>query len=157
RNQLETLIKHLAARTESAPAAEKIYVLLALAFAHGWNANRDAALTALTQAAALVPHDVELKLEIAKLQSEMQRLDEALALIHSVTPTDQKTLQQRETLALDLAVRLGKQERAREAAQRLFGMRLDPPAQMTLASQMRRLGMTEEAEQVLARAQRGPS
>src|SRR4029078_11306038 len=80
--------------------------------------------------------------------------EEALALIDSGIPTDQRAMQQRELLALDLAVRLGKSDRAREAAQRLFGMKLDAQSQITLANHMHRLGMTEEAEQVLARAQR---
>src|SRR5262249_34313662 len=45
-------------------------------------------------------------------------------------------------------------DRAREAADRLFGLRLDAETQTQLAAQMRQLGMHEMAEAVLARAGR---
>ena len=56
-------------------------------------------------------------------------------------------MQRREMLALDLAVRLGDQQRARDAAQRLFGLRLDAETQVALAGQMRRLGMRKSQKQ----------
>src|SRR5256886_1015164 len=93
-------------------------------------------------------------MDIARLHMQNQQLDEALTLVDAVTPLDQRVLEQRETLALDLAVRLGDQDRARHAAERLFGLRLTPETQVQLATQMRRLGMVDEAEAVIARAQR---
>src|SRR5207302_9750848 len=53
-----------------------------------------------------------------------------------------------------LAVRTGNVERARQAADRLFGLRLDAETQVTLAGQMRQLGMHNHAEAVLNRARR---
>lgn len=148
------LIQHVQKRGETAPPSEQIFDLLAAAYLQVWNDDRESAATTLTQAAALVPQDTALRLEVARLNLEMTQLDEALAVVESITPLDQRSMQQRESLALDLAVRLGDHQRARDAAQRLFGLRLDAESQITLAGQMRRLGMNEEAEAILARAQR---
>jgi tetratricopeptide (TPR) repeat protein len=63
-------------------------------------------------------------------------------------------MQQRETAALRLSVRTGDVDRARLAAERLFGLRLDSETQVQLAAEMRQLGMHEHAEAVLARARR---
>ena len=53
-----------------------------------------------------------------------------------------------------LAERTGNVERARQAAERLFGLRLDADKQLELAGKMHRLGMAQLAETVLNRAQR---
>jgi tetratricopeptide (TPR) repeat protein len=148
------LIKHLEQSFAQAAAAQKLYAALALAYVQVWNEDRETAAQTLAQAASLAPQDLDLRLEAARLHIEMGQFDDALAIVEAVAPLDQRTMQQRETLALDLAVRLGDHQRAREAAQRLFGLRLDPETQVALAGQMRRLGMNEESEAVLSRAQR---
>ena len=145
--------KHLERRASTA-AGDKIYDTLAVAYVQVWNEDQEAAHQTLAAAMKLAPQDDELKLDTARLLVQWQKYDEALTLIDAVTPTDQRTLQQRETLALDLAVRLSDHQRAREAAQRLFGLRLDAETQVNLAGQMRRLGMDAEANAVLARSQR---
>jgi tetratricopeptide (TPR) repeat protein len=146
--------KHLEQRATSAAAGDKVYAVLALAYTQVWNDDQDTAFQTLAKAVELASQDVELRMDIARLLMQSQRLDDALAMLDAVTPLDQRVLQQQETLALDIAVRLGDQERARAAAQRLFGLRLTPEIQVQLAGQMRRLGMTEEADAVIARAQR---
>ncbi|HEY2412465.1 MAG TPA: DUF1583 domain-containing protein [Pirellulaceae bacterium] len=148
------LIQHALNRGEAAPQTQRLFDLLAAAYLQVWSDDREAAVGTLAQATALVPQDTALRQEVARLQLEMGQLDEALAIAESISPLDQRSMQQRETLALDLAVRLGDHQRAREAAQRLFGLRLDADSQIALAGQMRRLGMNEEAEAILARAQR---
>ena len=65
-----------------------------------------------------------------------------------------QSLEPRETLLLDAALKLGDKDRARAAAGRLFGLRLDAQKLLVLAGQMRTLGMNEEAEAVLARTRR---
>ena len=60
----------------------------------------------------------------------------------------------REELALRLAVSPGDAERARHAAERLFGLRLDTDTQVLLAGQMHQLGLHELADAVLGRARR---
>ena len=78
----------------------------------------------------------------------------ALAMLDSVTPVDTQMMQRREEAALRLAERTGNLERARQAAERLFGLRLDADKQLELAGKMHRLGLTDMAETVLGRAQR---
>jgi tetratricopeptide (TPR) repeat protein len=51
-------------------------------------------------------------------------------------------------------VQAGRADRARLAAERLFGLRLDSPTQVQLAAQMHQLGMHDLADAVLARARR---
>src|SRR5205807_8385532 len=55
---------------------------------------------------------------------------------------------------LRVAEKLGNLDRARQAAERLFGLRLDADKQLELAGKMHRLGMPQLAEAVLNRAQR---
>ncbi len=147
------LLKHLQQRADAA-TTDKVFAVLATAYVQVWNDDADAAHHTLATAADLVPHDDELKLGIARLLTQSQKYDEALSLVDTITPKDQRMLQQRETLALDLAVRLNDHARARDAAQRLFGLRLDAETQVNLAGQMRRLGMESEANAVLARSER---
>ncbi|MCI0361269.1 MAG: tetratricopeptide repeat protein, partial [Planctomycetaceae bacterium] len=148
------LLKHLSERADKAAAGDKIYAVLALAYTQIWNDDQETGLATLAKAVELAPQDVELRIEVARLLMQSQRLDEALAMLDAVTPLDQRILQLQETLALDIAVRLGDHERAKAAAVRLFGLRLTPEIQVQLAGQMRRLGMADEADAVIARAQR---
>jgi len=76
---------------------------------------------------------------------------DALDAIH---PTDLATLQTRELAAMNLASELGQIERAKTAARRLFGMRLDHDTEMALAQQLSQLGMPEMATAVLQRSRR---
>ncbi len=147
------LVKHLQTRSAEAAGIEKLYRTLALAYVQVWHEDQEAAVKALAAATEQAPQDFELRLDVARFYQQTRQFDEALATVDAVTPLDQASLQDRESLALSLAVTLGDQERARQAAKRLFGLRLDAETQVQLVGQMRRLGMHEEAEAVLARAQ----
>ena len=72
----------------------------------------------------------------------------------AVQPLDNSTMKRREELALRLAVLVGDFERARQAAERLFGLRLDTDTQVRLAGQMNQLGQHELAEAVLGHSPR---
>ncbi|HEV7280783.1 MAG TPA: DUF1583 domain-containing protein [Pirellulaceae bacterium] len=140
-------------RTANDPSAEARDVrLYALAYAKRWSDDQEGYVDAVRRSVELHPQDFQLRLASAKLHQALGEFDEALAVVDALAPADQSSLQQRETLALDLAVRLGDRDRAREAARRLFGLRLPSETQIALASQMRRLGMNEEADAALARA-----
>ena len=151
---LSDLVSHLRQRLEKAAAGDQVAAHLALAYVHWWSSEREESLARMKTACELAPQDWQLHMDLAGFHVESQEFDEALALIDAITPLDQESMRQRETMALNLAVRLGDIERAKGAAQRLFGLRLDPDTQVQLASQMRRLGMNEHAEAVMARAQR---
>jgi hypothetical protein len=74
------------------------------------------------------PHDAVTTAQAADPLRQAEVVDEALALY----PTSKR----REELALRLAIASGNLERARQAAERLFGLRLDTDTQVRLAGQM---------------------
>jgi tetratricopeptide (TPR) repeat protein len=146
-----TLVKQ---KLDAAPAGEKIEWQLGLGYLYWWNQEKEQAITELTAAAGLVPNDVNMKFDLASLREKNNEPDEALTILDSITPLDHTAMQRKEESALKLAVRTGNVDRARQAADRLFGLRLDAEKQVELASQMHRLGMHEAAEAVLGRASR---
>ena len=148
------LLDHFQTQLAAAPEADRVYQHLGLGYLRWWNEEPEEAIAELRRASKAAPADMELTLEVAGVLENHGDLDDALALADSLTPLDHTTMQRRETLALRLAVRAGDVERARQAAERLFGLRLDAETQVQLAAQMRQLGMHEQAEAVLARAQR---
>ncbi|HTU93977.1 MAG TPA: tetratricopeptide repeat protein, partial [Gemmataceae bacterium] len=151
---LSDLFAHFRAELDKAVAADKIYLHLTLAAMHNWNHEQEEALAEMNAASQLAAGDVNLRLEVARLREKNNELAEALAVLDSITPLDHTTMQQREIAALRLAERTGNVDRARQAAERLFGLRLDAETQVQLAAQMHHLGMHDAAEKVLQRAQR---
>ena len=95
----------------------------------------------------------ESRLDLAELMEQQGERSDALALADAVQPLDNSTMKRREELALRLAVLSGDLERARQAAERLFGLRLDTETQVKLAGQMNQLGQHELAEAVLGRTE----
>jgi tetratricopeptide (TPR) repeat protein len=151
---LSDLFTHAQASAEAAKPAERVERLLALGYLRWWNDEKDEAVRVLTAAAEQAQGDPEPKLELAEIRARRNEPDEALALVESVEPADQKTMERRELMALNLAVVTGNSERARKAAERLFNLRLDTDLQVQLAAQMHQLNMHALAEAVLARARR---
>ncbi len=143
-----------AAKDSQTPAAQRQLWQFCTGYLHWWNDEKDEALATLSDAIRQVPDNTELKFELARLHEKRREFAEALVLIDGLTPSDQAELQKREVMALRLAVNGGDIDRARAAADRLFGLRLDSQLQMALAKQMHQLGMHEQAEAVLARAGR---
>ena len=95
-----------------------------------------------------------MRLDLAELLEQQGQRSDALAMADAVQPLDNSIMKRREELALRLAVLTGDLERARQAAERLFGLRLDTDTQVSLAGQMNQLGLHELAEAVLGRARR---
>jgi predicted Zn-dependent protease len=153
---LSDLLAHVGRRADAAAedTGAELYYRLELNALLYWAGDNDGALRALERAVTLVPGDSELKLTLAEFQAQRGDLATALETVESVEVVDQDLTQRRELLALRLAVQAGRVERARQAAERLFGLRLDSSIQVLLAAQMHQLGMHELAEAVLARARR---
>jgi tetratricopeptide (TPR) repeat protein len=151
---LSDLTDHLKKQAETAPADDIFYRQLAYGYTLWWQDEQDEAVAVISKAAALVPDDPEFRIELALLHQQRNDFDAALSIVDSITPRDQKLLQTRETLALQLAERLGETDRARAAAERLFGLRLDADSQLALAATMKRLGLQDMAEAITARVQK---
>ena len=152
----EELVSHLRKRVEAAPEGSEdlIFERLMLSTVLWWSDEKEDATQVLTSVLKLVPDDPMFRLEVAGLQERLGNFDESLDIIETIKPRDQKLVQQRELRALQLAERLGDIERARAAAERLFGLRLDTATQVKLVDQMRRLGLNELSEAIVSRMQR---
>jgi tetratricopeptide (TPR) repeat protein len=153
---LNDLVTHMKQVADAAPkdsAAER-QARLASSAVFWWAEDRASSLKELARAVELTPGDVDLKLTMADLRVARREPEEALAIVDSIDAVDQDVTRRRELLALRLAVQTGKAERARQAAERLFGLRLDTTTQVQLAAQMNQLGMLDLADAVLARTQR---
>ena len=146
------LTAHFRDRLARADGEEKVYPLVALSALHYWNDEKDEAIDYLTQAADLTANDAELKLNLADLYERSAQADEALAVLDKIEPLDAAIVRRKELAALRISVSIGSVDRARKAAERLFGLRLDTELQTNLAGQMHQLGMHEAAETILARA-----
>jgi tetratricopeptide (TPR) repeat protein len=151
---LSDLTAHFEKQLGDRPIADQLQARLSLAYLHWWSDEKEQAAAELAKICEAIPGDIALTFEAAALRERNSEFDEALALVDSVTPLDHPTMQRRETAALRLAVRTGDIDRARQAAERLFGLRLDAQTQIQLAGLMRQLNMHELAEAVLARAGR---
>ena len=133
---------------------DAIYPGIALASLLWWGDEQDEAIVELTKVVEAGPAESELRLDLAELLEQRRGHAEALAVADAVLPLDNATLRRREELALRLAVSSGAVERARHAAERLFGLRLDTETQVLLAGQMHQIGLHELADAVLGRARR---
>ena len=149
------LTAHLRAQADSAPTpADALYPRLALSYLAWWDDDKDAGIAEFAKVADAAKAESDLRLTLAELREQRGDPADALAIVDAVKPLDNATMQRREEQALRLAVLTGNLERARHAAERLFGLRLDTDTQVRLAGQMNQLGMHDLAESVLARARR---
>jgi tetratricopeptide (TPR) repeat protein len=151
---LSDLYPYFAQRIEQAAGGDKTPWRLAIASLAWWNEDRERAITEVTSASEAAPADVGLRFDLVEMHEKAGDMSSALAIVDGFQPVDHNAMRQREQLALRLAVRTGDIPRAREAAERLFGLRLDAETQVSLAGQMRQLAMHELSEAVLSRAQR---
>ena len=119
-----------------------------------WNNQGPEAIAELTKVVDASRPESDLRLDLAGLLEQQGDFAQALALVDARQPLDNFALRHREELALRVAQASGHVERARQAAERLFGLRLDTETQVSLAGQMQQLGLHELAEAILGRARR---
>lgn len=127
---------------------------LALAHLFVLHGDKNAAAVHLVRAAELAPDDAGLRLKLANFYRQSGNDAEALALLDTVDAVDQSVMQQKESLALQLATSTGNLVRGRLAAERLFGLRLDTNTSIKLASRMRTLELDDLADALLSRIRR---
>src|SRR5262249_30200422 len=118
---------------------DAVMLHLGLAYMYWWSGDKEQATQELAEASARAPQDLDLRLEVAALREAQGEPEAALAVVEGITPLDHTMMQKRETMALRLAALTGNVERARQAADRLFGLRLDAEEQIKLAAQMQQL------------------
>jgi predicted Zn-dependent protease len=149
------LVAHFHKQAEAASTSgDAAYPRLCASYVLLWNGDKDEAIAEFVKVAEISRPESGLRLELAELYEQQGDRDDALAAADAVQPLDNATMKRREELALRVAVLSGNLDRARQAAERLFGLRLDTDTQVRLASQMHQLGLHELAEAVLGRARR---
>lgn len=151
------MIAHLAGPLPDAPPHELKTRRALAAFAHWWADRPADCYEALVSLCEDFSDDVDLQIERARLASELGQTRVALNALDSFEPLDSRMLVRREMAAMNLASELGDVDRARQAAERLFGMRMESSTQLALADQLRRLGMKDRATAVLRRMRGGKS
>ena len=155
---LGDLFDRLGRKAEGAGAGAsdpgRVDAKLALGVLRWWNDEKDDAARLVAEAADEAEGDPAPRMMLAQLLELQGDPTGALAALGAIESVDASTVQRRETQALRLAVASGDVDRARKAAERLFGLRLDSEAQAQLASLMSQLGLTDLADAVLARARR---
>ncbi|MCO8124513.1 tetratricopeptide repeat protein [Stieleria sp. TO1_6] len=151
----DDVIAHLDQPLEGAPAYEQKTRAILAAFAYWWNKLPQKTYQRINQLCELYPDDVDLKIEQARLASELAQPRVALEKLDSFDPLDSRMLVRKEMAAMNLASQIGDVERAKQAAERLFGLRMDTATQLALADQLRRLGMNSKSAAVLRRLRGG--
>lgn len=149
--KLTELQQHLAQRLKKSVEGDKVYGHLALAYIYGWNDDKLMALSETQKASSLVDGDWRIKLDIARLYLDLKNFADALRIAESIIPVDPDSIRERETLVLTIAYHADNPERAKLAAHRLLGLRLDVATQMSLVRQLQLLGMKEQADAMLIR------
>lgn len=151
------MIEHLQKPLPDAPIYELKSRGVLAAFAHWWDGRPEDCYRELIELCEKYPDDVDLQIERARLASELNQPSVALEALDSFDPLDSRMLVRKEMAAMNLAAELGDIDRAKQAAQRLFGMRMDTNTQLALVDQLRRLGMNDKAAAVLRRMRGGKS
>ncbi|MCS7471619.1 tetratricopeptide repeat protein [Stieleria sp. ICT_E10.1] len=149
------LIGHLQTPLSDAPLEERKTRRVVAAYAHWWAGRPEKCYEQLVDLCAEFPSDVDLQIERARLASELKQPRLALETLDSFSPLDSRMLVRKEMAAMNLAAEIGDTERAKVAAERLFGMRLDVQMQLALADQLKRLGLNDQANAMLARTRSG--
>lgn len=149
-------IKSLQQTDEDADPRLKVWRGIAAATLMQWSGRTDDAIKQLETTTELASEEVpnmepELRLMSADLLLRQDRKREALREIDSLAVYDQNTMALREFAAARLAAAVGDRERARNAAKRLFGVRMGTEAQIELAKLMRQLEMRELASDLVRR------
>ncbi|WP_197455823.1 tetratricopeptide repeat protein [Stieleria neptunia] len=154
-NVSDEVIAHLDRPLAGASVHEQKTRRVLAAFACWWMKRPQECYSRISQLAREFPDDVDLRIEQARLASELSQPRVALETLDSFDPLDSGMLVRKEMAALNLASQLGDVERAKQAAERLFGMRMDTRTQLALADQLRRLGMNDKATAMLRRLRGG--
>ena len=151
---LSDLVQHIEADTAAQTGPAATFGHLALCYIYWWHDLKEDAAAELELAVAAIPDDVSLRIQLAAMLQQQGDAAGALATLDAVEPLNQAMLQQREIMALQLAVTTRNTERARQAGERLFGLRLSTELELQLADFMHQAGLNDLAESLLERARR---
>lgn len=139
---------------QQATGEKKVFAELAIANIDFLRGNEEQSVIHQVRAAALAPNDDSLRMNLVRYYQNKNNFTDALQLLDTIQAVDQDVLKNREMLAITLATKTGNTDRAKLAAERLFGLRLDSRLSIWLSSQMQSLGMKEMSAALLARTRK---
>lgn len=123
-----------------------------------WMDNkRPEAINQLAAFAEQVPGNVEVRMLLARAHAEADDNDKALAALDGLHLPFGRVAKNLEQLRMELAMRSDNEEVGKQAALRLFGMRLNTDEQTALAKVMRRFGLATRSEELIKMAVRTAS
>lgn len=137
-----------------ATGRQKVFGELAIASVDFLRGNKELSVIHQVRAAALAPDDTALRLNLVQYYMSKGNHTEALQLLDTINAIDQSVLKNREIQAILLAAKTGNTDRAKQAAERLFGLRLDSQTSIWLSKQMQDLDMKEMSTALLARTRK---
>lgn len=152
--QVDSLLTYLELRGRETEGQERLLHHLVATYVDWWNGDQNSAAARLAAAVEQSPDDIPLRMELAGMLLRQKQAAAALETLDGFEPADHIALRERELLAVQAAVALGRIERARTGAERLYGLQLEAGVQFSLAQLMHQLGMHEPAENLLARMRR---
>jgi len=154
KDRIRELLSTLLDYRESSTGTRAVFAELMLAHVQFLIGSTEQAAIHLVRAAELQPEDVSLRINLVQFYQTAGNDKDALDLLETIEAADQSVMKEREQLALSLATKTGNIDRAKLAAERLFGLRLDNNFALNLSTQMQQLGMTEMSEALLARTRK---
>lgn len=137
-----------------AKGEQKVFAELAIANIEFLRGNEEQSVIHQVRAAVLAPNDDSLRMNLVRYYQGKNNFMDALQLLDTIKAVDQDVLKNREMLAITLAAKTGNTDRAKLAAERLFGLRLDSRLSIWLSSQMQSLGMKEMSSALLSRTRK---
>jgi predicted Zn-dependent protease len=150
----EDLVPMLKKRMEGSSGQDRVVELMNLAVVKWWSEDKEEAVELILSAVDQMPSREKVAIQVAELLNKVADYDRALEYLDKVNARDQRTMLQREMLALNVAERAGDIDRAQKAAERLFGLRLNAQQQSELLVSLQRLGRPDLADAILARVER---
>jgi len=152
-NWSSSLLKFLERERDSSPEGSRRRYLarLAVACVRVWDEQFDPALAEMRELFDAASHNPALQIAVVVSHHQHEQLDVALHLLDRIETKDSQQLKEIEQRAVQLAGKLRRTERLQLAAERLFGMKLEPADELQLASTLSGLGLHEHAEAIRQR------
>jgi tetratricopeptide (TPR) repeat protein len=155
------LLAHVQASLKTAESESRAFFLwkTALACLQWWDRQSSEATEQRTREALatmrelfdLPPASATLKLSIVANHLKQEEHEQALDLLDRIETTDRQLVKEIEQRAVHLAGKLQRRDRVQLAAERLFGMKLEPAEELQLAATLSGLGLHEHAEAIRLR------
>lgn len=153
RDHLEKLLRSEAEQVDEDPYQSAVDHL-SLCVWLWWSEQRDQALQELEEVRKTSVVNDLVSMLSSRMFFEAGRPQDAMAQLEQLKPTTAQLMQERELAIVQLAMQLGQKDRAKQAVERLFAMRLPTQMQGQVKSIMQQLGMNEMAESMTQRMQR---